>query len=118
MIGDTLSVTHNGVAVVLDKINQDNFGSEYLKRTSTEEFRVRVRHQNETARPGTKPIERHNVELTRVEFDALNGDRTFQAYCVIRAPKSTDPVVAERVGNALISTLTAALVTKVVGWQV
>lgn len=117
MIGDTLSITHNGVAVVLNKINQDNFGAEYLKRTSTEEFRVRIRHQLESAKAGARPNERHNVELTRTVFDLVAGDQSYQTYIVIRAPKGTDPVTAERVANALVGVMSTSMVTKVVGLE-
>ncbi len=117
MIGDTFSITHNGVAVVLNKINQDNFGAEYLKRSSTDEFRLRIRHQTESARNGARPNERHNIELTRTVFDLVNGDQSYQTYTVIRAPKGTDPVNVERVANALVASLTTTLVTKIVGLE-
>lgn len=117
MIGEQVTVTYNAVAYTLERINQDNYSSEYLKRDAVHELRLRIRHQNEKASPGQKPFERHNVELTRTVFDAVNGDKVYQAYQVIRLQKGTDPDAAELVNKALCALTTDAFVDKIVGWQ-
>lgn len=117
MIGDTLSVTYDGVANTLVKINQDNYSSEYRIRTAAYQLDVRIRNSYESAKAGARPFERHHVELIRTEFDLVNGDRIFTASTVIRLMKGADPDVAEKTALALCGTLSAALVDKVVGWQ-
>lgn len=117
MIGDTLTVTYNSVAKTLSKINQDSYSSEYLNRSATEEFRVKIQNSNESTRAGVRPFERHRVELTRTEFDAVNGDRTFQASIVIRLQKGTNPDTAELTALALCGMLNAAFVDKVTNWE-
>jgi hypothetical protein len=117
MIGDTLTVTYDSVANTLVKINQDQYSSEYLKRTATEELRVRIRNTNESSAKGQNPFERHQVELTRTEYDTVNGDRIFTASTVIRLRRGTNPDVAEKVALALCGMLNASFVDKVVNWE-
>jgi len=80
-------------------------------------FTLRIRHQNESVRAGQKQFERHQVDLTRTVFDAVNGDKTYQAYTVIRLQKGTDPDAAELLTSALCTLESAAFIDKVVGWQ-
>jgi hypothetical protein len=118
MIGDTITVTYNGVANTLDKINQDNYTSEYLKRTATEELRVRIRHSNESVVAGKPAYERHQVDLTRTVFaTSTTVERVYQTYMVIRLQKGSDPDVAELVAAALCGLTNASFTDKVVGWQ-
>lgn len=118
MIGETITITYNAVTTTLNRINQDNYSSEYYARTSTFDMRLRIRHQNESARPGQKLFERHQIDLIRTEFDAVNGDKIYQAYTVIRLPKSgADPVSARHLNNALCAIETTAFVDKVIGWE-
>lgn len=119
MIGDTITVTYNTVATVLDKINQDNYSSEYYKRGALEEMRVRVRHQNESVTSG-KPVafERHLVELTRTVYaTSTTPERVYQVYTVIRLQKGSDPDAAELLVSALCGLESATFIDKVVGWQ-
>ena len=44
MFADPQTLTVNAVAKALKKINQDGYSSEYLLRTSTEEFRLNLRN--------------------------------------------------------------------------
>jgi hypothetical protein len=117
MIGDTVTITYNSVATVLNRINQDNYAAEYLYRDATKAFRLRIRHLNESVAAGKPAFERHQVDLTRTEFDATNGDREYQAYTVIRLPKGSDPAVAPLLTLALNAFETSTNLTKVVGWE-
>lgn len=118
MIGDTITVTYNSVPTVLNKINQDNYSSEYYKRSTSEEMRVRVRHQNESLVAGKPQYERHQVDLTRTVFATAElPERTYQAYTVIRLQKGSDPDAAELLVSALCGLESAAFVDKVVGWE-
>jgi hypothetical protein len=118
MIGDTITVTYNGVANVLNKINQDNYTSEYYLRNATEDFRVRVRHSNESVRAGQPAYERHQIDLIRTVFATSTlPERVYQTYTVIRLQKGSDPDAAELLTSALCSLESAAFIDKVVGWQ-
>jgi hypothetical protein len=116
MIGDTLTVTYNAVAYVLNRINQDNYSSEYMKKDATMEHRVLFQHARENGRGGVQ-MERHRVQYTRTELDTVNGNREFSSVLIIRAPVATDPVLLEKTAKAQIALMTDALVTKVVAWE-
>jgi hypothetical protein len=118
MIGEQLTVTYNGVAKVLNRINQDNYTAEYFFRDSVEEYTVRIRHATESVRAGQPAFERHTVDLTRKVFaTATVPERIYQTYTVIRLMKGADPDAAELLVAALCSLESAAFVDKVVGWQ-
>lgn len=69
MFGDTVTVTYSGESVILKKINQDGYSSEYLSRSATNELRMKIRHSKESLKPGqSSPIERHNVLLSNTVF--------------------------------------------------
>lgn len=88
--GATLTVTINSVAKVLNRINQDNYGSEYMLRSSTEEFRMKIRHSKENSKTGTV-YERHNMELTHTVFaTATTKEVVRNAYTVARGPLNDD----------------------------
>jgi hypothetical protein len=66
--GATITVTVNAVAKVLNRINQDNYGSEYYLRSSTDEYRMKIRHSKENPLADGRQFDRHNVELTHTIF--------------------------------------------------
>jgi hypothetical protein len=93
--GSTLTVTVNAVAKVLNRINQDNYGSEYALLAALEEYRVLIRHSKIT-RAG-KTFDRHNVQITHIVYatstvaeierrcyivfeNAYNDDKTLMGY--------------------------------------
>lgn len=66
--GSTATITVNAVGKVLNRINQDNYGSEYFLRTSTEEYRMKIRHSKEAPLTDGRNFDRHNVEITHVVY--------------------------------------------------
>lgn len=66
--GDTITITINSVAKVLNKINQDGFSSEYLLRETTGEFSMNIRHSRDKAIVNGFPLERHNVVLKQTIY--------------------------------------------------
>jgi len=78
---------------------------------------LRIRHQNESVKVGQRIMERHQVELTRTEFDAVAGDRTAQAYMVVRLQKGTDPDKTEKLALSLCALNNATFVDKIANWE-
>jgi hypothetical protein len=119
MIGDTLTVTYNSVAKVLNKvIPSAGVAAEYMLRDSVEEFRIRIRHTNETAKVGQPAYERHQIDLIRTVFATVSTpERVYQAYTVIRLQKGSDPDQAEFLTSALCGVESASFIDKIVGWQ-
>lgn len=90
MFGNTQEISYNSVTKTLVKINQDAFGSEYLLRESTQEFRMRIRHSQTSPKGVGTVYDRHNVELTHVVY-GLDGDPDVRqmAYAVFEtAPRN------------------------------
>lgn len=46
MFADPQTLTVNAVAKALVRINQDQYSSEYLLRSSTDEFRLKIRNSS------------------------------------------------------------------------
>jgi len=68
MFTDPTTVTINAVGKTLTRIRQDNYSSEYLLRTSTEEFRLFIRNSSSTQKKTGVGLDRHNVELRHTIF--------------------------------------------------
>jgi len=118
MIGETVSVTINAVPYTLNRINQDNYAAEYFMRDATQEVTLRIRHQNESVKPGNVAFERHQIDLSRkVYATATTEEKSYQAYTVIRLPKGGDPDAAEQLTTALCGFQSAGTLDKIVGWQ-
>jgi hypothetical protein len=86
--GATLTITINAVAKVLNRINQDNYGSEFFLRETLVSYRVKIRHSKVKA-TADKPYEsdRHNVELTVTTFaTATTPQRVSTFYTVMQVP--------------------------------
>lgn len=91
----TFTFTINAVAVVLNRINQDQYGSEWLYRTVTDEYRMKIRHSKETPKKGAsallRGVDRHNMELTHTIFaTATVPEIVRQFYTVYRVSPGDD----------------------------
>lgn len=68
MFADPTTVTIDGDAHVLVKINQDAYSSEYLLRSTTDEYRLRIRNNSFLDKKRNVMMDRHNVELIQTIF--------------------------------------------------
>jgi len=109
-----------GTARTLKKINQDNYSAEYLERTSTDEIRCKIRHTVESQKDGEyEPLERHNVELTRIEF-GINPDGSDMKRVIsytIRAGKSADQGASGNLAYAMSYWTDTTSVPALLGWE-
>lgn len=110
MFADPAVITVNSVAKNLVRINQDGYSSEYRLRSSTDEFRLRVRNTSYTDKKRGNRVDRHNIELVHEEFAVAPATRSTirKTYTVIEndvGDTLTDPVY---VASALASYLTAS----------
>lgn len=64
MFADTLTLTVNGAAKVLVRINQDAYSSEYLLRDTLGQYSLKLRNStySDKTRSGTK-VDRHSAEF-------------------------------------------------------
>lgn len=119
MLGDTITITHNSVARVLSKINQDNFASEYLLRIATDEFRLIVRHSTESAaKSGVLPFERHYIEFSHTLFATSTTPEQKRISAVtVRSRRGDDPAAALLAAKAMIAWASDANLTKLIAWE-
>jgi hypothetical protein len=117
-LSNPASVTINTVAKSLPKINQDNYGSEYLYRDTTSELRLKIRHSKESPKAGSTQVNRHNVELTQTIFATSTSPIiTRQAYLVIRGEYNDADLSVSYVTQGLVDFLTDATIADILTWQ-
>lgn len=97
MFGDTitldLSLDETPVPIILKKINQDGYSSEYRLKDADREHVLLIRHTKESSKLKGKTVDRHNVTYTQNVFptEVSPLGETIQAYSVIRAnPESSN----------------------------
>ncbi|DAD50345.1 TPA_asm: coat protein [ssRNA phage Gephyllon.1_26] len=111
-------VTINTVAYNLPKINQDNYGSEYLYRDTVFELRLKIRNSKETTKAGSTPVNRHNVELTQTILPTSTTPAVVrQSYAVIRGEYNDADASVSYVTQGLVDFLTDAHIADVLAWQ-
>lgn len=102
MFSDTITITINAIAHVLNRVNQDNFGSEYLLLNSTVKCSLKIRHNVEgpsKSNPTAPVMARHNVFFEHITFPTLTTPEVVKSYTMtLRAPELSDPALAAQVG--------------------
>lgn len=115
MLTSPITVTIATVAHSLSRINQDNYGSTYLKKGADFEIRLVLKHSYEKT-TATGQMERHQAELTWTSFDTDGNPLSTQAYHVVRPKRGSDGVLASDLEKAL-NTFMTSNITAIVGWE-
>lgn len=119
MFADTITITINSVAKVLNRINQDGYSSEYYLRGSADEFRLRIRNTQYTDKVTGRAVDRHTVELTQTVFPIAPATipTVRKAYSVLE--NQTQDGVTEPLNFDLgfMAFFTSANVTKLLNWE-
>lgn len=115
MLTSPITITIDGVAHSLSRINNDNFGSTYLKKAAGLEIRLVVRNSYEKSSAGVQ-YERHNMDLTHTTWDVDGKPTTTQTYMVSRCIRGIDTKVPADVAKAAFAFGTAN-VAAVLGWE-
>lgn len=68
MFANTITLTVNSVAKVLNRVNQDNYGSEYRLQSSTESYNLKIRHSVDAPDKDGMTMRRHNVFVEHIVF--------------------------------------------------
>lgn len=66
--GATLTLTVNSVAKVLNRVNQDNYGSEYSLITATDSWNLKIRHSTDKVDGDGMIMLRHNFYLEHITY--------------------------------------------------
>lgn len=98
MFATTLSLTIGGVARVLNRVNQDNFGSQYLYEDAVETISLKIRHSVDTGVSSTDPVsgklpvKRHNLYVERrVYATPTASEKLFSATITLRNREASAP---------------------------
>lgn len=120
MLTDPLVISINGVNKSLNRVNQDRYSSEYMLRTTTEEYRVRIRNSSRPNKAkGGLRVDRHNVEITHTVFPVAPSTRSFTrfAYTVFENEEGDTLLDNSYVVTALGGLLSAANIAKLQGYE-
>lgn len=116
MATPTTAMTYNASTITLQQIAEGNNSSEYLLRTATQEFRLRIRHSKEKAVGSAVPLDRHNVELSvRTFATATVPAVTETSYFVARTNPDSDGTSGQMLIDCL-SLFTKAQKIPLTGW--
>lgn len=114
------NMTLYGAARAFSRVNQDNFGSEFLSKftsgTTPVECRLKFSHANEGKSSSAK-MERHVADITITEYPNGLPVVVYQAYYHIRAPKSGTATVTDEMAKALASYVNTNATT-LLAWEV
>jgi len=112
MFADPQTLTVNAVAQVCPRINQDNYGSVYRKRTSTDELVLTMRHSDGKI-VNSQTGEGHVV---KVEYTIFATSTTPQyklaTWVVIQNPDGMDLTVVKNHVLALVAFATSGNIDK------
>ncbi|DAD50539.1 coat protein [ssRNA phage Gerhypos.4_57] len=122
MFADPQTLTVNAVAKALVRINQDEYSSEYLLRTTTNEFRLKIRNTSYRDKARNVMIDRHNVEFTETVFPVAPATLSTvrKTYVVIENQQGDTLADPTYDAAALLSWLTAstnANITKLMNFE-
>lgn len=118
MLGDTITLPLSSGNVVVTKINQDNYSSEYVNLAPTAEYRLRVRH-TKTGKSATRAsYDRHSFEVTHTTYAVGDVPEShIKYYFVIEClPGENSIVLADGVCDLAIAS-SGAVLTKLMGWE-
>jgi hypothetical protein len=92
MFANTLTITVNAVAIVLTRVNQDNFGSLYRYKTATEVHTLQFRNSTEKGAGGVGNVDRHNMFYEhRVFATSVLPEKLTTISTVYRLAEGSDP---------------------------
>ncbi len=105
MFANTLTITINGVAKTLTRVNQDNYGSEYVLKTSTDKMTLRFRNSVEKGSPS---YDRHNMFFEHIVYATTTTiEKVYTVSAVLRQNDGSDPAYLDYVVAGFITLLTA-----------
>lgn len=118
MFGNTFVLPQAGGDIILNKINQDKYSSEYLFRNTTEEYRIKIRHSKVEATAKRAAADRHNIEVVKTIFAAGDvAEYSQMVYFVIEhKPGNVPTPLVDALFDWGISSANANI-TSLLGWE-
>lgn len=96
----------------LRRINNDNYGSEYLKKNTLDEYQMKIRHSTMTDKASGQVYDRHNVEVTQVIYATSTVAEYHRkvSLTITLLPSDGDVKLADSLCDLAIATADAFLV--------
>lgn len=97
---------------ILNRVNQDNYGSEYHFANATESVVLKIRHSVDSRDGDGMTMKRHNVFIERVVFPtATDSMKKFTSTTTFRHGEWNDPQAAASLTDGLVDWLGSGTVT-------
>lgn len=115
MLANTLTITIDGVANTLTRVNQDNFSSFYVKKDAIGEMSLQIRHSTESvSSKQPTPVDRHNVFFSNTVYATPTAvEKSYTVSHTMRIARASDPLVLEKTDTGfatLLGTIRASIV--------
>lgn len=124
MLGDTLTMTldgSGGTAIVMPKINQDGYTSEYFVDVGGATYRAKVRHSNDNVKSGSQAYARHSVTFEKYIKPSTtypNGSRTEVTFTIRMDPlMAAEEVIDLSEAVSFYMTKAGGIAAKLLGWE-
>jgi hypothetical protein len=116
MFAATITLTLNAVAKVLNRVNQDSFGSEYRLVSGTEAITLKIRHSTDSVDGDGIIMARHNVFVEHIIYPTpTTALKKHTSTATIRVGTYSDPLVGGYLAAGLTDWLdTAGVITDLV----
>ena len=103
MFAATITLTISGVATVLNRVNQDSYGSEYQYSGSLSSVSMKIRHSLDPKDKDGVSAKRHNVYVERIVFPTATAPLYKQTSTMtIRGGQYEDPTLAAALTKAVV----------------
>lgn len=124
MFAETLTFTdiHGAEDIVLNRVNQDKYSSEYRLLTDAKLYRLFIRNTTRVDRLTKVSYDRHNVEMTEQVFPAVVGELsiTRKAYFTFEVQQGDVVASSVQLPAGLLAwaiASSAAVLTKLAGFE-
>lgn len=103
MFPSTLTITiATGQDRILNRVNQDNFGSEYQYSSATEAISMKIRHSTDSVDSDGLVMKRHNVYFERIVFPTISTLLKKESYtATMRNDRYDDPAVVAGIAKGV-----------------
>ena len=103
MFANTITITiATGQDRILNRVNQDNFGSEYQYSDANEAISMKIRHSTDGVDGDGVTMKRHNVFFERIVFPTVTTLLKKESYtATLRHGKFEDPAVTAGIAKGV-----------------
>jgi hypothetical protein len=120
MFSDTITITIDADAKVLNRINQDGYTSEYFLRESDGNLRLKLRNTSykDKSRNGIG-VDRHNIELVHTLFPVAPAVQPTirKYYAVLENDQSDDVTLSAVFALGVVDFQTDVNLMKLLNWE-